>query len=171
MVCPSEPGVSGCGRIRVQAQPLEDLVGSALVEALDGPRLAQALRADRETDSEEAGLLGSIARWQAQLEQATADYYGQDPDRAISLGEFQAARRALQGQIDQAKGRLGRNSRRRLLIDLPSGRQALQAAWEQGDVGWRRALVAAIVDRIEVRPATPGRNRFDPDRVGIIWRA
>lgn len=171
LVCAKGPGEPGCGRIRVLAQPLEDMVGVAVIEALDGPRLGQALRADRETDSQEAGLLDQIARWQAQLEQASADYYTAEPDSRLSLGEFQAARRALQGRIDQAKGRLGRNSRRRMLVSLPAGRQGLEQAWEQGDLGWRRALVAAIIDRIQINPATRGLNRFDPNRIDINWRA
>lgn len=171
LVCAPGPGLAGCGRILVVAQPLEDLVAGAVIEALDGPRLAQALRAGQETDSEEAGLLEKIAGWQAQLEQAAADHYTAGPDERISLGEFQVARRALQARIDQAKSRLGRNSRRRLLVDLPTGRAALQEAWERGDVGWRRALVAAVVDRVQVNPAARGGNRFDPARINIIWRA
>lgn len=171
LVCARGPGMSGCGRIRTLALPLEEMVGAAVVEALSGPLLVRALRADRTSDSEEGRLLEQISRWQAQLEQAAADYYTADLGQRLSLGEYQAVRRALQGKIDQAKSRLGRNSRRRMLIDLPTGRAALEQAWEQGDTGWRRALVAAVVDRVTVGPAVPGRNRFDPGRVGIVWRA
>jgi len=171
MVCRSGPGDGGCGRIRVQAEPLEDLIGQAVIEALDSPALIEALRAHEEDDAEEARLTEQIRAWQDQLEQAAADYYTAEEGERIGRAEFFAARKALEGRIDQAKARLSRNGRNRILVDLPAGRHALEQAWEQGDVGWRRALVAAIVDRIEINPATRGRNRFDPGRVGIIWRA
>jgi len=26
------------------------------------------------------------------------------------------------------------------------------------------------VEKVEIGPAVPGRNRFDPDRIEIVWR-
>ena len=95
------------------------------------------------------------------------DHYSGD----ISRAEFQAARRALEAEIESLHSKLSRNGRGRILTGLPTGRDALQATWESADVGWRRALVAAVVDRIKVRSAVRGRTTFDPDRLHINWHA
>lgn len=82
-----------------------------------------------------------------------------------------AASKALNARIEGAKTSLSRGTRSRVLTDLPRTRQQLQEAWDQSDTSWRRALVAAVVDRVEVGPAVRGRNRFDPDRITVHWRA
>lgn len=167
MVCPTGPGRAGCGRIRIAADPIEAFIGGAVIEALDGPMLIEAIRADQETDNRDAVLAERIATLQANLEQAAVDHYTGDITRA----EFQAARKALEAQIESLHSKLSRNGRGRILTGLPTGRDALQAAWDQADVGWRRGLVAAVVDRIEVRPAVRGRTTFDPNRLNINWHA
>ena len=167
MVCPTGPGRAGCGRIRIAAEPVEAFVGGVVIEALDGPMLIEAIRADQETDNRDAVLAERIATLQENLEQAAVDHYSGDITRA----EFRAARKALEAEIESLHSKLSRNGRSRVLTGLPTGRDALQAAWESGDVGWRRALVAAIVDRIKIHPAVRGRTTFDPNRLHINWHA
>ncbi|MGH8930628.1 MAG: hypothetical protein ACRDZO_08390 [Egibacteraceae bacterium] len=58
---------------------------------------------------------------------------------------------------------------RGVLADLPADEQALRALWEARDVDWRRVLLAAVVERIEIAPSAG--SRFDPGRASIIWRA
>ena len=167
MVCPSGPGRDGCGRIRIAAEPLEGFIGEAVIEALDGPMLIEAIRADEDTDNHDAQLAERIVTLQASLEQAAVDHYS----GAIGRAEHQAVRAALEAEIGTLRSKLSRNGRGRILSGLPSGRPALQAAWDERDVGWRRALVAAVVDRVEVQPATRGRTTFDPDRIKLTWWA
>jgi hypothetical protein len=167
MVCPTGPGRGGCGRIRITAEPVEEFIGQAVVEALDGPALMDAIRADREADNQDAELAERMASLQANLEQAAVDHY----TGRIGRAEHQAVRKALEAEIESLRSKLSRNGRSRVLTGLPHGRAALEEAWADGDVGWRRALVDAVVDRIEVRPGTRGRNHFDPDRINPIWRA
>ena len=78
---------------------------------------------------------------------------------------------ALNAEIDTLRSRPTRTSRSRILTSLPANRKALQAAWDQAQIGWRRGLVMAVIDRIEVAPAARGRNRFDPERLTITWHA
>jgi hypothetical protein len=35
----------------------------------------------------------------------------------------------------------------------------------------QRAIIGAVLERIEIGPATGVRNRFDPDRITFTWRA
>jgi hypothetical protein len=168
MVCPSGPGRPGCGRICVVAEPLEDLIGQAVIEALNGPALLEAIRADQQDDDHNTQLAQQIAATQDALEQATIDYYTKGD---ISRAQFMTATRALEAQIDALHSKMTRTSRTRILTQLPNNRDGLQAAWDQADVGWRRALVLAVIDRIQVNPAKRGHNRFNPERIHITWHA
>ncbi|MFH1330853.1 MAG: recombinase family protein [Actinomycetota bacterium] len=168
MVCPSGPGRPGCGRLSILAEPVEDLVGGAVIEALDGPMLAQAIAADRRVGDRDAELSKQIGVNEEALARAAEDHYLAG---IIDRTTFIKVSRALQGEIDALRSRLTRTSRSRILTTLPHTRQALQAAWDDGEIGWRRGLVMAVIDRIEVSPATRGRNRFDPQRLTITWHA
>jgi hypothetical protein len=44
-------------------------------------------------------------------------------------------------------------------------------AWERLTFDQRHAVVSVVIDRVIVGPAVRGRNRFDPDRVAVTWRA
>ena len=168
MVCAAGPGQTGCGRLRVTAEPLEEFIGAVVIEALDSPHLVSALQAADTADSDDAETLRHIGQWQDQVEQVAIDHY---TDQQISRAEYLAVSKALNARIEQAKTSLGRGTRSRVLAHLPQTRQQLQDAWDHSDTSWRRALIAAVVDRVEVGPAVRGRNRFDPDRLTIHWRA
>ena len=171
MVCATGPGLAGCGGIRVVAEPFEEFIRSAVIKALDGPGLVQVLNSDGDDTSDEAKTLEEIGRLREQLEQAAADFYADDPLESISRAEFFAARRVLENKIEEAKSRLGTQTHNRVLASLPSGRSALETAWESADLSWRRALVSAVIDHVVVGPAVRGRNYFDADRLEIRWHA
>jgi hypothetical protein len=57
-----------------------------------------------------------------------------------------------------------------VLATLPSGLRALEAAWEDGEVSWRKALVRVVLEAVVLHPAVMGRNFFDPSRVELVWR-
>ena len=166
-VCASGPGFSGCGRIRILAGSFERFLRDAVFEALDSPKLVDALRT-QEDEGAEAELLGQIRSDDDALQQLARDHYA---ERLIGRSELLAARGALDARIEQAKSRLRRDTANRVLAELPAGRQALEEAWVEADVSWRRSLVAAVVERVVVGPAIRGRNFFDPDRIKLVWRA
>lgn len=169
MVCATGPGFTGCGKIRIIAGPFEEFVGAAVIEALSGPGLVDAMQTQAtESETRDGELAEQIAQLQERLEQASHDYY---VDQVISRAEFFRARDSLVDQIEQAKARLSRGSRIRVLQNLPAGADALNGLWTDADQGWRRSVVAAVIDHVEVGPAVRGRNFFDPDRLVIHWRA
>jgi len=42
--------------------------------------------------------------------------------------------------------------------------------WPDLDLEWRRAILGQIIDRIIIGATTRANNRFDPERVRIVWR-
>jgi DNA invertase Pin-like site-specific DNA recombinase len=168
MVCPSGPGKPGCGRISIVAEPVEDLIGQTVIEALDGPMLTQAIEADQRVGDRDAELSRQIIAKEEALNRAADDHY---VEGIIDRATFIKVSGALDAEIDALRSRLTRTSRSRILTSLPTSRDQLQAVWDQAQIGWRRGLVMAVIDRIEVQPATRGLNRFDPERLTITWHA
>jgi DNA invertase Pin-like site-specific DNA recombinase len=165
-VCATGPNFSGCGKIRSLAKPLEQLVAEAVFAALDSRTFAAALRAAGRND-DEAGILEQIRIDEQSLEQLALDHY---VERVIDRPAFLAAKAALESRLSASRRALSRHTKAGLLVSLPSGSDALRAAWESHDTVWRRALVGAVLERVVLRPAVKGRNRFDPERVDLVWR-
>ncbi len=166
-VCAAGVDFSGCGKIRQLADPLEDLVRDAVFIALDGTGLARALHSEREGDRE-AEMLAAMRADEESLEQLAQDHY---VDRLISRREFLSAREALERRLESGQRAFGRLEGRFVLATVPVGRSALETAWTDADISWRRALIRAVLDSVVVNPAVQGRNFFDPSRVELVWRA
>ena len=165
-VCASGPGFGGCGRMAINAEPVETFVTQAVLYRLDTPELAAALTEARKANAEHDQLAVSVAEDTAMLEQLARDY----ADRAISHQEWAAARQPIQTRIDQAKRRLSRISRTHRIDDYAGNSQALRDAWTDLPLSRQQAIIATVVDHLVVNPAVQGRNRFDPSRLDVSWR-
>jgi DNA invertase Pin-like site-specific DNA recombinase len=165
-VCSSGPGFGGCGKMAINADPVEGFVAQAVLYRLDTPQLAQALTEVRKANADHDQLAASIAEDAAMLDQLARDY----ADKAISHQEWSTARQPIQGRIDQAKRRLSRISRTNRIDDYVGKSQALADAWVGLDLLRQQAIIATVLDHLVVNPAVPGRNRFDPSRLDPIWR-
>ncbi len=166
-VCASGPGFSGCGKIRVLADPLEDLVREMIFVALDGPDTSAALAPAAADDEGDRVLREAIREDEEALALLSRDFYS---ERAITRTEFMANREPLEARIEDGKRRLASlTSQTGVLADLPVG-ELLRDAWEGRSLDWRRALLKALVEEVRVGPAVRGRNRFDPNRVEAVWR-
>ena len=166
-VCASGPNFYGCGKIRSLAEPIEGEVCDRIFARLDSPQLTEALRRAPD-DGDEQALLDSLWEDGAALEQLARDHY---VERLISRSEYMAARQGIESRIESTKRRLAGNGHSRVVLDLPRGIDALKKAWDEHGLDWSRSLIAAVVERIELKPAVKGRNFFDPNRVLIVWRA
>jgi len=120
MVCASGPGFTGCGRIRITAEPLEEFVGAAVIEALDSKALLKALlRQTTQTETHDAEASAEIETLQERLEALSNDYY---VEARIGRTEYFRARDSLAERLEAAKTRLSRTGRSRVLHRLPQGR-------------------------------------------------
>ena len=163
--CYSGEGRDGCGGVTISAPPTERLVRDVLVAALAGPALADARKRVAGDDRREAKAAGDLADAETRLDELAADY----ADGTITRREWLTARERLEQRIGEARRVLDRNGNG-VLADLPADADALAAAWDAGDVDWRRALLSALVDRIDIQPATKRGPKLDPDRVEIVWK-
>jgi DNA invertase Pin-like site-specific DNA recombinase len=154
----------GCGRLRIIAEPTEQIVAEAIFEAIDSGAVKRALAA-ASSDAAGAGAVEQIAQDRAALDELSRDHY---VARVISRSEFLAAREDLARRIARAEQALARSEDTAVLAGVSSGDIARMLWAEQGQA-WRRDLVGALVESITVAPATT--HRFDPERLSIRWRA
>jgi len=164
--CAKGPGFSGCGGTYINADPVEAFVIEAVLYRLDSPKLADAA-AGRPGEPE-------AARWQAEADAARAqleELAGAYGERQITMGELLAARKPIEARLSAARKQLGKLSQGAALDGYLGNADALRAAWESLDLSRQRAIVAAVLDHVEVsRTTRPGYNRFDESRLGPIWR-
>ena len=165
-VCASGPGLGGCGRMAVNAEPVESFIAQSVLFRLDTPELAAALTEVRHADTETDHLAAALAEDQAMLAQVTKDY----TDKAISHDAWITAQRLVQARVDATKRRLSRISPTGRIDEYAGRSEALGEAWADLPLSRQQAIVRAVVDHVVVNPATQGRNRFDSERLGLIWR-
>ena len=56
-------------------------------------------------------------------------------------------------------------------LDLIADEGLTGAAWDELTEGRRRALLAAVIERVVIATSPKNGGRFDPARVSIVWRA
>jgi DNA invertase Pin-like site-specific DNA recombinase len=162
--CLKEGGVGGCGRMRIVAEPTEAIIAEAVFAAIDGGAMNRALAAASK-DVAGAEVVEQIAADRAALDELAKDHY---VERTISKSEFIAARGELADRIAKAEQALSRSEDTAVLAGVSSGEVA-RAAWAERDQDWRRELLSALLERIEIAPAKE--PKFEADRISLVWKA
>ena len=80
---------------------------------------------------------------------------------AVSMREWLAAREPLQRQLDATRRRVARDSRAMVLAEHAGRGGALRERWAGLPLERRRAIIAAVLDRVVVGP---GPTRLQPLR-------
>jgi hypothetical protein len=102
-----------------------------------------------------------LAALQRKLEELAEDY----PSDTITRDEWLTARRQLEERQDALKRQLSATRSQTLALEeLTDDPGAIATAWDSRSLHQRRAAIAAVLDRVIVKPAVRGRNRFDRDR-------
>jgi len=154
--CATKP--EGCGGVSILADETEHQVVEHVLEAVASPTFLKAPTVDAQAEE----LAAAIAADQSQLEELARDWAA----KMISRGEWLAARNAVQARVDEARQHLAADA-----VTLPASVADLPERWEALSFDQRRASLRAVIDRVEIRPAAVwGRNRFDSERIAIVWR-
>lgn len=166
-VCASGPGFGGCGKIRQLAEPLEDLVVRAVFDVVDRPVLLQAAARQKPRAGSESSLAQRIAEDEAQLASLARAW----ANREITRVEWGAAREPIEQRIRAAHAQLSREQRTTPVDAFRGKSGALSRRWSDMTLDQQRAVVAAIVERVQIGPAVKGRNFFQPERVKVLFRS
>ncbi|MGI8937708.1 MAG: recombinase family protein [Iamia sp.] len=160
-VCPNLPGGTSCGRVATVAERTDAHVRDLVLVALESDELTGRLAEKGETPE----VLAGIRSDEDQLDElATAWAEGE-----ISRSEWQTARKVIEARLERSRGELARASARPALTGLRGTYEELVVQWDGMNLGQRRALVEAVVEKVDVGPANP-RKTWDPGRFAPTWR-
>ncbi len=160
--CRKAPGLPGCGGIGRKVDPVDDEVIKRLIYRLDSPKFRARLTlvGDDTTDAKDRD---EIERAKAKLRELGDDY----ADDTISKPEYLRLKARVEARIEQAQRRRAKRIGNSVLASL--GDEPAQKAWDDHPgLDWRRALIAATVDKIIIHPQR-GRT-FNPDAIEVLWK-
>jgi site-specific DNA recombinase len=165
-ICAKGPGFVGCGRIYIVAQPLEKMVCDEVLDALDTPGLAAAIRrAQAQGAAEGDDIDAEMAEIGRKLDELEVDM----ADGIVDRRAYLVRRRRLSVQRDALDARLAARKRPQALKVLTDGEGPLRSRWPDLGFDQKRAILTLVVDRITIGPGVRGLNRFDPRRVEFTW--
>ncbi|MEV4704527.1 zinc ribbon domain-containing protein [Actinoplanes sp. NPDC049316] len=163
-VCRSGSPSYGCGRIRIAAPALEEIVAARALARLASPQVLDRLRR----------AVGAFGTDGFSIEQDLKDL----DDRLREAGE-QYARRELSMTTLQAIEKQGKIERKQLLerakqadrlLSMPAP-EALADWWVDASVDQQRELLSLVLDHVKVKPAARrGNVPLDTDRLEFVWK-
>jgi site-specific DNA recombinase len=154
-----------CHGTLVASDHLEALVVAAVLEAVDRPALRDAVRREQEADGI-ADTVGQIA----ELEASLADLAHELGEGRLTMAEWKAARAGIEKRLRRLRADLEREEDGSALSAWVGRGGALREAWDDLSHGQRRAIIGAVFESLTILPAVRGKNRFDPERVKILWK-
>lgn len=165
----------GCGGVTVNADALNWYIRESVFDHLSPVAILELLRNNEQGGGKLKQLLGQRAVQRLRLD-ALVDAYACG---LLDRGELARAKTKAQAELSRIKAEIESLNARRHQDGLLTVRESLRQVWEANEsIGWRRALIDTVVERIEVFPSIrkPLVNvdgvtmRFDKDRVMITWR-
>lgn len=160
--CPPKP--EGCNGTVILADPTDERVADMVCHTLDSPELAEALGRQVEDHTDHTGRIRTLT---SRLDELA----GMWADGDITRQEWLTARSSLEQQLEDARHAATVAMADRQTAPWIGRGLDLRGRWDDLELDVQRAAVSALVASATVGPAVKGRNRFDPARLTIEWRA
>jgi site-specific DNA recombinase len=169
--CPY-PGDGGRNCVQRLAAPVEDLILRALFKAVENPAWHEAA-AERPTDDPTRPHYERLADLTAELdvldrrigEAELAEELGRRPHPSASTLRRMLAER--EDEREHHRAAAARLQSHRVTAAVPRN---LRAVWPRLSLDRQRAIVAAVIERVEIHPQGRG-VQFDPDAIKVKRRA
>lgn len=165
-VCRKASPSYGCGRLRISAGPLEGEVTARVLARLASPKVRERLaKAVGVAAGGKDKVEVAIKAVEGRLDEAAREY----AQRQISMATLKAIERETKREIKQLKEQL---EQARRLSELPATTaDALAEWWVDAPLERRRDLLALVLDKVIVKPATNrGASGLDIDRLEFVWK-
>jgi hypothetical protein len=160
-VCRPYRELRNCGGMRRAMAKVDELICEALFAAVESPeweRLAEQPTADPTRELYEA-----LARDQGLLDRLE-DKVAQELIRPETAKRNRAE---IERRMETARAKLVQLGDTRVATRVP---QNLRDVWPDLSLDRRRAILAAVIEKVTIHPQGSGRA-FDPDAIKVTWRA
>lgn len=161
-ICHKMPGTDACGGVASNTRKTDDFVRDMVLVALDSKEMRAALT---RRDDPSPELAVAVQR----DEDALADLVADKDDGLIARGEYLSRRSRIEKRLESNRTKLMRGTRAEPLAAFVGTYDEMLGRWDAMNTSQRRAVVAAVLDRVVVKPADP-RRRWDPERFAPTWR-
>jgi site-specific DNA recombinase len=151
----------GCGRLQRSADQVESLITEALFVAVESPEWDRV--AERPADGPTRGLYEGLARDQGLLDRLEDKVV----EELVKPETAKRKRAEIERRMEAARHRLAELGDARVAARIPRN---LRAVWEDFSLDRKRAIIAVVVERVEVHPQGMS-PVFDPDAIEVTWRA
>jgi site-specific DNA recombinase len=151
----------GCGRLQRSADQVESLITEALFVAVESPEWDRV--AERPADDPTRGLYEGLARDQGLLDRLEDKVV----EELVKPETAKRKRAEIERRMEAARHRLAELGDARVAARIPRN---LRAVWEDFSLDRKRAIIAVVVERVEVHPQGMS-PVFDPDAIEVTWRA
>jgi site-specific DNA recombinase len=158
----------GCGKVYRDQAALDDFVIQAVFARFDSPEAARIL-APKE-DQEHAGALGQqLAAHRAHRNQLVAEYGRGEHKKA----DYKIMLAAADESIEKTQAELAKLHAAKVAGSIPA-LGLLQEVWDASSLEWQRNVIRLVVERVVVKPRTPGARLkdgrlFNPNDIEIQW--
>ncbi len=161
--CVKKPGRDSCGRCNIVGPDTDELITEMILTALDGPGLRKVIAKVARGGDEGKAIADRDNLEERRL--ALAEDYAAG---LIARDAMLAGTEKVVDAVRKIDARLARHSGMAIL----SGVDDLRHEWEERGIGWRRDVVRAVIERIEVAPSanTTAPRVFSPKRLSVRWR-
>jgi hypothetical protein len=169
-------GIKGCGGVSVNAELLEEYVTGAVLDALESPRVQQAVQVGGDASApRRAELLAEIRKAQDKRAEARRDW----ADDVIDKDDWLDIKQRTDARIDKARKEYDKLAGSATVFgDIPAS-DMVRDAWEDWNTDRKRAAVKAVMNRVVINPASSrafgARQReamlqFVRERTEFDWR-
>ncbi len=143
------PAGKGCGGISVNAELLDEYVTGTVLDALESPRVQQAVQAGEDTSApRRAELLEEIRKARDKRAEARRDW----AEDTIEKEDWLDIRQRTEARIAKARREYQKLTGSAAVFgDIPAS-DMVRDAWEDWDTDRRRAAVKAVMNRVIVSP-------------------
>jgi hypothetical protein len=151
----------GCGGVRRKMADVDGLITEALFVAVESPAWNQL--ADRPAADPSRALYEALAHDQGLLDRLEDKL----AEELIRPETAKRKRAEIERRMEGARAKLAQLGDSRVAAQVPRN---LRDVWPSLSLDRRRAILAAVIERIEVHPQGSG-QRFDPDAIKVTWRS
>jgi DNA invertase Pin-like site-specific DNA recombinase len=151
----------GCNRCGIGAEPLEEIIVEAVIQRLDGPELDRTI-----TAVESAPTRSEVD----EIEERMRDLADAFAAGEISRAEWGRAREGLARRLEIAQAIEAVEVRASAVTAVLGAEGAIRDRWPALSADRRRLILEAVIERVTIAPTTKGGNKFDPERIDLVWR-
>ena len=152
--CASSPG-HPCGGVSLNAELLDEYVTGAVLDALESPRVQEAVQSGQDSGApRRAELLEEIRRAQDKRAEARRDW----AEDVINKEDWLDIKQRTDERISSARKEYDRLTGSATVFgDIPAS-DAVRDAWKDWNTDRRRAAIKAVLNQITIHPDTSSRN-------------